>query len=112
MFYKQKEHIDESRFVVGDIMEIHDSIKSDCRIINEFLIQYYAFDSEEMYKYYNSNLVQNQGLITKDQNSHYDFPTSVTAYSPSGKLNTNKITSLNKNKTSSNISTPSRGRKR
>ena len=35
MLYNQKEHIDESRFVPGDIAEIHDLLKSDCHIINE-----------------------------------------------------------------------------
>ena len=54
-----------------------------------------------MYKYYNPNLIRNQGLIKKDQNIHCDFPTKVIIFSPSGKHNTNTITSTNKNKPSS-----------
>ena len=38
MCYKQNEQIDEIRFVASDIAEIHDLLKSECRIINEFLI--------------------------------------------------------------------------
>ena len=96
IFYKQKEHIDESRFVDGDIAEIHDLLKSDCRIINSFLIHYYAFDSEKIYKYYNRNLIRNQGLIKKDQNIYCDFSTSVTIYSSSSRHNTNELISPNK----------------
>ena len=77
MCYKQNEHIDEIRFVAGDIAEIRDLLKSECRIINEFLIQYYAFDLEEMYKYYYPNLIRNQVLIKMEQNSPCDFPASV-----------------------------------
>ena len=64
-----------------------------------------------MCKYYNPNLIKNQGLFKKNHNIHCDFPTSVTTSSSPGKLNTNKITSPNKNKSSSNISTPSWGSK-
>ena len=47
MYYKQKENIDESRFIDGDIKDIHDLLKSDCNIINEHLIQYYSFNVEK-----------------------------------------------------------------
>ena len=63
MYYKQNGKTDESRFIDGDIKEIHYLLKSDCNIINEYLIQYYAFNVEKMYKYFNPNLIRNQGLI-------------------------------------------------
>ena len=63
MYYKQNENTDERRFIDGDIKGIHDLLKSDCNIINEHLIQYYAFNAEKMYKYFNPNLIRNQGLI-------------------------------------------------
>ena len=34
MYYKENENIDESRFIGGDIKDIHDLLKSDCNIIN------------------------------------------------------------------------------
>ena len=63
MFYKQNENIDESRFIDGYIKGIHNLLKSDYNLINEHLIKYYAFNVEEMYKYYNPNLIRDQGLI-------------------------------------------------
>ena len=52
---QQNENIDESRFIEKNI--------KDCNIINEYLIQNYAFNDGKIYKYYNSNSVRNQGLI-------------------------------------------------
>ena len=43
-FTRKKKNSDESRFIDGDISEIHDFLNSDCNTINEFLIQYYVFD--------------------------------------------------------------------
>ena len=63
MFYKQNENIDESRFIDGYIKGIHNLLKSDYNLINEHLIKYYAFNVEEMYKYYKQNLIRDQGLI-------------------------------------------------
>ena len=31
----------------------------------------------KLYKYYDLNLIKNQGLIKNDQKPHYDFPTSI-----------------------------------
>ena len=47
MYYKQNENIDENRFIDGDIKEIRDLLKNECNIINEHLIQYYAFNVEK-----------------------------------------------------------------
>ena len=47
MFYKQKNNINESRFITGNISETHELLKSDCEIINEFLFHYYDFDLEK-----------------------------------------------------------------
>ena len=44
MYYKQNENIDESRYIDGNIKEIYDLLKNDWNIINEYLIQYYAFN--------------------------------------------------------------------
>ena len=44
MYYKENENIDESRFIGGDIKDIHDLLKSDCNIINKHLIQYCTFN--------------------------------------------------------------------
>ena len=43
-FTRKKKNSDESRFIDGDISEIHDFLNSDCNTINDFLIQYYVFD--------------------------------------------------------------------
>ena len=94
MFYKQKEIIYERRFITGDISETHELLKNDCKIINEFLSHYYAIWKN--YKYYNSNLIENQEFIKNDQKNHCDFPTSVKTFSSSGKNNTHK-TPTNKN---------------
>ena len=67
MYYKQNQNIDESRFIDGDIKKIHDLLKSDCNIINEHLIKYYACNVQKMYKYFNPNLIRNRGLIKIDQ---------------------------------------------
>ena len=63
MYYKQNENIDENMFIDGDIKDIHDLLKSDCNIINEYLIQYYAFNAAKKYKYFDTNLIRNQGLM-------------------------------------------------
>ena len=63
--------------------------KDDRSIVRKICIDV-AFNSEKMYKYYNPNLIRNQGLIKKGQNVYCDFPTSVTIYSSFGKQNTNK----------------------
>ena len=89
MFYKQKEIIYESRFITGDISETHELLKNDCKIINEFLSHYYAIWKN--YKYYNSNLIGNQGFIKNDQKNHFDFPTSVKKFSSSGKTTHTKL---------------------
>ena len=47
MSYKQNKNINESRFITDDISEIHELLKGDCKIINEFLFHYYAFDLEK-----------------------------------------------------------------
>ena len=60
IYYKQNENIDESRFIDGDIKTIHDLLKGNCNIINGYLIQYYVFNAEKMYKYFNLNLIRNQ----------------------------------------------------
>ena len=63
MYYKQNENIDENRFIDGDIKEIHDLLKNECNIINEHLIQYYAFNVKKEYMYYTPNSIRKQGLI-------------------------------------------------
>ena len=62
------------------IQDIHDLLKSDCKIIHEYLIQYYVFNAKKMYKYFNPDLIRNQGLIKNDQKNYCDFPTSVKIF--------------------------------
>ena len=38
-------------------------------------------NKDKRYKYYNLNLLRNQGLLKKYQNDHYDFTTSVKTFS-------------------------------
>ena len=76
MFYKQSENIHDSRFIDGNISEIHALLKSDCNIINLHLETKYNFDRNNKYKYYNPNLIRNNGQIKKDQVLHFDFKTS------------------------------------
>ena len=55
-------------------------MKSGCNIINEYLVQYYALNVEKAYKYYNPNLMRNQGLIKDEQDTHCNFKTSVKMF--------------------------------
>ena len=73
MFYKQSENIQDSRFIDGNISGIHALLKSDRNIINLHLKTNYNFDSDNKYKYFNLNLIRNNGLIKKDQQVHCDF---------------------------------------
>ena len=77
MFYKQSENMHDSRFIDGDIYRIHALLKSDYNIINLHLETNYNFDRNNKYKYYNPNLIRNNGLIKKDQQLHCDFQTSI-----------------------------------
>ena len=65
MFYKQSENIYDSRFIDGNISQIHALLKSDYNIINLHLETNYNFDRNNKYKYYNLNLILNNGLIKK-----------------------------------------------
>ena len=65
------------RFIDGDISQIRTLLKSDCNIINLHLETNYNFDRSNKYKYYNLNLIRNNGLIKKDQILHCDFKTSI-----------------------------------
>ena len=77
MFYKQLENIHDTRFNDGDISQIHALLKSDCIIINLHLETNYNFDRNNKYKYYNPNLIRNNGQIKKDQILHCAFKTSI-----------------------------------
>ena len=106
MFYKQSENIHDSRFIVGDISQIHDLLKSDCKTINLHLETNYNFDIKNKYKYYNPNLIRNNGEIKKDQVLHCDYKSSIIPCSIDSKnvnetaeiLKNNKKTPLNLNK--------------
>ena len=80
MFYKQSENIHDSRFIDGNISEIHAFLKSDCNIINLHLETKYNFDRNNKYKYYNPNLIRNNVLIKKDQQVHCAFQTGIIPY--------------------------------
>ena len=67
IFYKQSENIHDSRFIDGNISEIHALLKNYCNIINLHLERNYNFDRNNKDKYYNPNLIRNNGLIKKDQ---------------------------------------------
>ena len=67
MCYKQSDNIHDSRFIDGDMFQIHALLKSDCNIINLHLETNYIFERNNKYKYYNPNLIRNNGLIKKDQ---------------------------------------------
>ena len=77
MFYTQSENDHNSRFVDRNISEIHELLQSDCNIINVHLEKYYNFDSDKKYKYYNPNLIRNNGLISKNQQIHCNFLSSI-----------------------------------
>ena len=77
MFYNQAENICDSRFIDDDISQIHALLNSDCNIINLHLETNYNFDRNNKYKYYNQNLIRNNGLIKKYQQLHCDFQTSI-----------------------------------
>ena len=47
MYYNQNKNNDESRFIDGNIKEIHDLLKSDRNVIEEHLIQYYVSNVEK-----------------------------------------------------------------
>ena len=79
MFYKQTENIHDSRFIDNDISQIHELLKIDCDTINLHLEKNYNFDINNKYKYYNPNLIRNNGQIKKDQVLHCDFKTSLIA---------------------------------
>ena len=80
MFYKQSENIHDSRFIDGNISEIHALLKSDCNIINLHLETNYKFDSDNKYKYYNPNLIRNNGLIKKKINKYIVISRQVLSY--------------------------------
>ena len=52
--------------------QIHELLQSNCNIISFHLKKNYKFDSDKRYKYYNPNLIRNNGLIKKDH-----FQTSI-----------------------------------
>ena len=54
-------------------------MKQQLRILAENLIEYYNFDDNNLYKYYNPNLIRNHGNVKTDQSLHLDFPKSVVA---------------------------------
>ena len=41
------------------------------------MIEYYNFDDNNLYKYYNPNLIRNHGNVKTDQSLRLDFPKSV-----------------------------------
>ena len=77
IFYKQSENIHDSRFIDGNISQIHTLLKSDCNIKHLHLKTKYNFDRNNKYTCYNPNLIRNNGLIKKDQQLHCDFQTSI-----------------------------------
>ena len=79
MSHKQSENIHDSRFIGGNISEIHALLKSYCNIIKLHLETNYNFDSDNKYKYYNPNLIRNNGLGKKYQHVHCDFQASIIA---------------------------------
>ena len=52
-------------------------LKKDCQVINDHLIEYCNFDDNNLYKYYNPNLIRNHGNVKTDQSLHLDFSKSV-----------------------------------
>ena len=91
------------RFVDGDISQIRTLLKSDCNIINLHLETNYNFDRNNKYKYYNPNLIRNNGQIKKDQTLHCDFKTSNIPCSNITKNNLNIVqTTVNPKKRKSN----------
>ena len=90
IFYKQSENIHDIRFIDGDISQIHELLKIDCNMINLHLETNYNFDINNKYKYYNPNLIRNNGQIKKDQVLHCNFKTSIIPC-PNVSKNNNKI---------------------
>ena len=77
MYYKQSFNNHDTRFLrPTPIVELHDLLKKDCQVINDHLIEYDDFDDNNLYKYYNPNLIRNHGNVKNDQPLHCDFPTS------------------------------------
>ena len=80
IYYKQSFNNHNTRFLrPTPIVELHDLLKYDCQVINDHLIEYYDFADNNLYKYYNPNLIRNHGNVKNDQSLHCDFPTSVEA---------------------------------
>ena len=65
MFYNQSENLNDSRFSDGNISKDHELLRSDCNIIHFYLETNFKFDSDNKYKYYNPDLIRNNGLIKK-----------------------------------------------
>ena len=82
MFCKQLENFHDTRFIDGngDISKIHELLKSDTNIINIHLETNCNFDRNNKYKYYNLNLIRNNGIIKKDQQVHCNLKTSIIPY--------------------------------
>ena len=80
MYYKQSFNNHDTRFLrKTPIVELHDLLKKDCQVINDHLIEYYNFDDNNLYKYYNPNLIRNHENMETDQSLHLDFSKSVVA---------------------------------
>ena len=90
MFYKLSENIHDSRFIDNDISQIHEMLKIDYDTINLHLGKNYNFDINNKYKYYDPNLIRNNGQIKKDQVLHCDLKTSIITY-PNISENNNQI---------------------
>jgi len=90
MFYRQTENIHDSRFIDNEISQIHELLKIDCDTINLHLEKNYNFDINKKYKYYNPNLIRNNGQIKKDQVLHCDYKTSLIACPNDSKNNNQK----------------------
>ena len=80
MYYKQSFNNHDTRFLrPTPIVELHDLLKNYCQVINDHLIEYYNFDDNNLYTYYNLNLIRNHGNVKNDQSLHLDVPPSVVA---------------------------------
>ena len=75
----------------GNISKIHTLSKSNCNIINLHLEINYNFDRNNKYKYYNPNLIRNNGQMKKYQPLHCDFPKSSIISFPNNSKNNNQI---------------------
>ena len=102
MYYRQTHNNHDTRCMYPDpIDEIHDLLKDDRQVINDHLIEYYDFDDNNLYKYYNPNLIRNHGFIKNDQSLHCDYPRSVNAFTdvqqpPLKKRKTNNTRNVSK----------------